>query len=111
MKDSSSVIYYILHPCYWFLKKVQLFLAVGVYSGILIIYLQCTSNESRTRTANVVFYIICLLYVLCAAAVVSDLIALILEVDVGYKFICKNIILIISRVGEYQYTSDGLTAN
>ena len=92
-------------------NNVQLFLDLGVYSGIFTIYLQCTSNESRTRTANVVFYIICLLYVLCATAVVSDLIAFIIEVDVSYKLICKNIILIICRAGAYQYSSDGLTAN
>ena len=50
-------------------------------------YLQCPSNEPRTRTSNVVFYTICLLYVFCAAAVVSDIISV--TVQVSNKFICK----------------------
>ena len=76
-------------------KEIQLFPGLGIYSGIFAIYLQCPSNlKSRTRTANVVFYVLCLLYVLCAAAVVSDLLSAIFQVR--YKFICKNINLIIS---------------
>ena len=56
--------------------------------------MQCPSDESRARSANVVFYILCLLYVLCAASVVCDLLAFIFEVS--NKFIYKNIIFIIS---------------
>ena len=37
-------------------KEVQFFHGLGVYSGIFTIYLQCPSNDSRTRTSNVVFY-------------------------------------------------------
>ena len=40
---------------------------------------------------NVVFYILCLLYVFSAATVVSDLLNITLSVS--NKFICKNIIL------------------
>ena len=77
-----------------FTEKVQLFHVPGVYSGIFAIYLQCPSDESRTRRANVVFYAICLVYVFCAGAVVSDSISI--TVQVSNKFICKNIIFIIS---------------
>ena len=60
-------------------KQVQLFLAPGVYSGIFAIYLQWTSNESSTRTPNVVFYILCILYVLSAVTFVCDL----LQIELG----------------------------
>ena len=49
----------------------QLLLVLGVYSGIFAIYLQCPSKESRT--AIIVFYVLCRLYVLSAATVVCDL--------------------------------------
>ena len=70
-------------------KEIQLFPCLGLYSGIFAIYFQCPSN--KTRTANIIFYIICLLYVLCAATVVSDLLDIILRVS--NRFIIKNIIL------------------
>ena len=72
-------------------KEFQLFPGLGVYSGIFAIYLQCSSNESRTRTANVVFYILCLLYIFSGATVVCDLLAFIFGVSNDH--ICKNIIL------------------
>ena len=54
-------------------------------------YLQCRSNDSTGRTPTIVFYAICLLYVLSTGSFVSDLVALILEV--GNNSICsKNII-------------------
>ena len=42
-------------------------------------YLQCPLKESRT--AIIVFYVLCLLYVLSMASVVSDLLGIILEVS------------------------------
>ena len=63
---------------------------LGVYSGIFAVYLQCPSDESRARSANVVFYILCLLYVLCVATVVCDLLSF--TFAVSNNFICKNII-------------------
>ena len=68
-------------------KEVQLFPGLGLYSGIFVIYLRCPSNKSRT--AIILFYVLCLLYVLSTATVVCDLVALILEVSNNY--ICKNI--------------------
>ena len=64
-------------------KEVQLFPGpgLGLYSGIFAIYLQCQSEKSRSKTAIFLFYAVCLLYVLCAASFVSDLVALILEVS------------------------------
>ena len=49
-------------------------------------YLQCPSK--RSGTALVLFYAVCLLYVLSAATFVSDLVALILQVS--NNPICKN---------------------
>ena len=83
-------------------KEIQLFPGLGIYPGIFAIYLQCPSDESRTQRADVVFYtIICLLYVFCAASVVSDLISITLQVS--DKFICRNIIFIISCAVVYQF--------
>ena len=67
--------YFNLYPA----KEVQLFPGLGIYSGIFAIYIQCPSKESRTAT--IVFYALCLLYVLSTATVVSDLLFIILEVS------------------------------
>ena len=69
-------------------QGVQLFPGLGLYSGIFAIYLQCPSKKAGT--AIILFYAVCLLYVLSAADFVSDLVALILEVSNNY--ICKNTI-------------------
>ena len=63
-------------------KEVQLFLGLGVYSGIFAMYLQCSSNKA------IVFYALCLLYVLSTATIVSDLVNVILQVS--NNPICKN---------------------
>jgi hypothetical protein len=70
-------------------KEVQLLLGLGIYTGIFAIYLQCPSKESRT--ASIVFYVLCLLYVLSMADVVFDLLQIIL--DVSNNTICKVIIM------------------
>ena len=58
-------------------KEVQLFPGLGLYSAIFVIYLHGPSKESRTAT--IIFYVICLLYVLSTAALVSDFIGAILQ--------------------------------
>jgi hypothetical protein len=60
-------------------KGVQLFLGLGIYSGIFAIYLQCPSKESMT--AIIVFYVLCLLYILSMATVVMDLLENVLGVS------------------------------
>jgi hypothetical protein len=60
-------------------KEVQLFPGPGLYSGIFVMYLQCPSKKSRT--AFTLFYALCLLYVLCTASMVTDLLVLILNVS------------------------------
>ena len=71
-------------------KLVQIFLVhgLGLYSGIFAMYLQCPPNKSR---ASILFYALCLLYILSTATIVTDLVTLILEVS--NNSICKNIIL------------------
>jgi hypothetical protein len=59
------------------LLKVQIFPGSGLYSGIFAIYLHFPSRESRTT--NIVFYALCLLYVLSTATVVFDAATFILE--------------------------------
>ena len=53
----------------------------GVYSGIFAMYLKCQCPSKRSGTALILFYAVCLLYVLCIAAFVSDLVAVILQVS------------------------------
>ena len=57
-----------------------------------------------TRTAIILFYVLCLLYVLSAASFVSDLVSLLLEVS--DNSICKNIFFLISCVVAYRYIID-----
>ena len=82
-------------------KEVQLFLGLGIYSGIFAIYLQRPKKDSRTAT--VVFYVLCLLYVLSTATVVCDLLNIIFTfyLNVSDNSICnlKNIVFIISYAG------------
>jgi hypothetical protein len=69
-------------------EEVQLFICLGVYSGIFVLYLQLATKKSRTAT--ILFYALCLLYALSTATIICDLITLILGVSNNY--ICKNII-------------------
>jgi hypothetical protein len=75
-------------------NEVQFFLGIGIYSGIFALYLQCPLKESRT--AIIVFYVLCLLYVLSMATVVMDLLATIIEVSNNS---IRNIIIILMRIG------------
>ena len=74
-------------------KDVQLFPGLGIYSGIFAIYLQFASKDSRTTT--IIFYALCLLYVLSIATVVSDLLNYLVDSDVSNNSICKNIIYLL----------------
>ena len=78
--------YFNLYPA----KEVQLFPGLGIYSGIFVSYLQCRSPESRM--ANIVFYALCVLYILSTASVVVDLLAFTLTVS--NNSISKNIIFL-----------------
>ena len=77
LKGSSSV----RNSLYVVYLVVQLFLDLGIYSGIFVIYLQCPSRESRT--AKTVFYLLSLLYVLSMATFVADILAFIFKLIVS----------------------------
>ena len=51
--------------------------------------MQCPSNNLKSKTPNVVFYTLCLLYILCTATFVCDLLAFILEVSNLNNSICN----------------------
>ena len=87
--EISDLFFYI--PC-TFPKQVELFPGLGFYSGILAMYLQCQPNKSTGRTKNIVFYAICLLYLLSTVNFVSDLVALVFSVSHGNSIRSKNII-------------------
>ena len=77
-------------------EEVQLFPGLGIYSGILAIYFQYQLNKSTGRKTTMVFYAICLLYLLSTVSFISDLAAakdVVLEPEVSNNSICiKNII-------------------
>ena len=74
-------------------------------------FLQCSSNKSGM--AIIIFYTLCLLYVLSTATFVTDIVFSALQVS--NNPICKNIKFFISCAVAYQYTivstSNRLTAN
>jgi hypothetical protein len=59
--------------------QLELFVGLGLYFGIFVIYLQYTSKISRTQI--ILFYALCLLCVLSTATIVSNLINLIFQVS------------------------------
>ena len=81
----------------------DLFPGPGLYSGIFAIYLQCPKKESRT--AMIIFYVLCLLFVLSTATVVCDLLYIIvlgIYLDVSDNSICNLNIFYLSVVQEAQ---------
>ena len=79
---------------------------------MFVMYLRCSSNESRTT--NILFHALCLLYALSTVTAVCDLVGIVLQVS--NNPICKKIsIFFISCAVAYQYTiastSSWLTAN
>ena len=74
LKGSSTVRYpfHVLLNC-TLAKEAQLFPGLGIYSGIFVMYLNYSSESNKSRTATILFYALCLLYVLSTATVVSDL--------------------------------------
>ena len=94
LKGSFMVIYLFCSlPCRGTLAKTSRIIpfGLGLYSGIFAIYLQCQSDKSTGRTSTIIFYAICLLYVLSTVNFVSDLAAFIL--NVSNNSICSKIII------------------
>ena len=80
--------YFNLYPA----KEVQLFPGLGIYSGIFAIYfkLQCVLVSKESRKTSIIFYALCLLYVLSIASVACDLLEFVIQVS--NNSICKSII-------------------
>jgi hypothetical protein len=86
-------------------KEVHLFLGLGVYTGIFALYFQCPLRESKT--AIIVFYVLCLLYTLSMATVTMDLLVFVLSVS--NNSIRKIIIIqmrIVAHALSSQYQND-----
>jgi hypothetical protein len=75
-------------------KEVHLFPNLGLYSGIFAMFLQCSQNKSRM--ASIIFYALCVLYVLSTVNVVLDLMNNIIQANNNSESIRKNIIFLIS---------------
>ena len=54
-------------------ESVQQYPALGLYSGIFIMYLQHNASKKDVKKGNVLFYALWLLYVLCLATFVFDI--------------------------------------
>ena len=74
-------------------KKVRLFPCLGIYSGIFAIYIHCVLSK-ESRTMGIVFYALCLLYILSTTTVVSDLLGYVIQVSNNSIRVCKNIIFL-----------------
>ena len=73
------------YPSCTLAKEVQLFLGLGLYSGIFVMYFQCQSKSTGGNT-TIVSYAVCLLYVLSTVDFVSDFVAITLEVSNNYLY-------------------------
>ena len=54
-------------------------------------FLKYQSNKSTGGKQTIVFYALCLLYILSTFTVVCDLVVIILQIEVSYISISKNI--------------------
>jgi hypothetical protein len=76
-------------------KEVQLFPAgLGLYSGIFVMYYLQRSSDSdnlKSKTAYIIFYALCVLYILSTVNVVIDLVGNTPGFAVSNNSICKNI--------------------
>ena len=112
LKGSSSVRYLesvrcALSSSFTLAKEVQLSLGLEIYTGIFALYLQCHLKDPRTTV--IVFYVLCLLYILSIATTVSDLLSCILP-EVSKNSICKIIIIMMQiRIGALE--TNRLTVN
>jgi hypothetical protein len=86
--------------CFNLYPSKELSPGLGLYSGIFAMYLQRPLNNTTGRMATILFYAVCLLYVLSTVAVIVDLLSIILTL-VSNNSICKNIIFFISVVQAY----------
>ena len=77
---------------YTLAKEVQLFPGLGLYSGIFAIYLRLQRPMDKSRTAIILFYIVCLLYFLSIATITSDVVTFVLEVSNTGNSIYKDFI-------------------
>ena len=83
----------------------QLFSGLGFYSGIFAIYVQCSSKDSKT--AMIIFYVLCLLYVLSTATVVLDFVytadQLVIPVSINNSICIKTIFFLsVMQFGTFQ---------
>ena len=69
-----------------------LFPGLGIYTGIFVMYLHSTSENSTGRTRPTIFYALCVLYVLSAVTVVGDLVGDIFTYVSTNNYTHKNII-------------------
>lgn len=73
-------------------KEVQSSPGPGLYSGIFAVYLQYSGYPSNNSRTAVIFYSLCILYILSTVTFVADFVQFILGLRVSGNSICKNII-------------------
>jgi hypothetical protein len=70
------------------LKKMSDYSLIGIYSGMFIMYLQCTLALKISKETNIVLCALCLLYALSTIIFLADFVYLLLDVS-NNNSICK----------------------
>ena len=91
LKGFYTVRYSFQHQIVSLSNEVQLLFhgLIGLYSGIFAMFLKCQLNKSTGRRPTIVFYALCLLYILSTFTVVCDLVVVILQLEVSHFSISK----------------------
>ena len=101
---------FLCHLTCTLLKKVQLFPGLGIYSAIFVIYLHCVlSKESRTTT--IIFYALCLLYVLTTATIACDLLNYVIGVSTNSFSKYINFFISYTAASHYTTGSESTSSN
>lgn len=74
VSKASCTVRYLFDECQNLSKAVQNYYVAGLYSGIFIMYLQYHASK-KEDDSSILFYALCLLYMLCVAMISVDIAA------------------------------------
>ena len=105
LKGFYTVRYSFQHQIVSLSNEVQLLFPglLGLYSGIFAMFLKCQLNKSTGRRLTIVFYALCLLYILSTFTIVCDLVVVILQLEVSHISISKMSFLIRYEAWYFKY--------
>ena len=62
-------------------KEFELFPGLGLYSGIFVMYYKLQHPLNKSRTAIIIFYALCVLYILSTVNAVIDLVDITIKME------------------------------